>query len=874
MAAKLFTWGYNAYGQLGSGNTTTTYSPNQVGSLTDWSNVIACGYYDGDGYGFNNGYGFTVGLKTDGTLWSWGLNTYGQLGISNLTSKSSPTQIGASTSWANIGAGARHVAAIKTNGTLWTWGRNTRGQLGDGTTVDKSSPIQIGTATDWATTAGDYFTIATKTTGTLWTWGRNVYGQLGLGNTADISSPTQVGTSTNWSKVTAGTGFAVAIKTTGTLWSWGLNSLGQLGQSSTTNKSSPVQVGSLTDWAEVSAGWEHVVAVKTDGTLWAWGFNTYGQLGDSTQTTRSSPVQVGSLTTWSKVAASDNHTVALKTDGTLWVWGRNDNGQLGDGTVFDRSSPVQIGSLNTWIQVSAGPLFSLGLQNVTSGNTINVPLATLTLTGYAPTVTATANNFIDVPKGTLTLTGYTPTVSVSNNQSVSVPNGTLTLTGYAPTINVSDNKNISVPAASLTLTGYAPTISVGVTTYINVPTATLTLTGYAPTVAVSDNKIIDVPLLGQNLIPYSESFNTAWAHTNITITDNNIIAPDGTLTGTLATFTSATSNNGIVQTWNGTGSSTGNTFTVYVKKGSGASDGNNFYLRNQTTATNIVQGVFNYDTGVITGSGASAVSIGNGWYRIVLKSVSGFSDGDQVRTYIGNDSTPGVGQYFYCWGAQLTRGYGEQPYARTIGTVIDNGFRAYAPTVTATANNFIDVPLATLTLTGYAPTVLNPNNIDVPLATLTLTGYAPTVDVSHNETCFQHNAFQHDAFQCFDVDEIAGGGYPISPDNSRPVRHKPVRNYRDEPFEKGFDLRKRILEKQGIADLPEEEFKEVEDLPEIAFETLPIEVFEMPILDVDYLWELLKGTQSLNGLNIKTPEQIQAEKDEEEILQMILAGII
>ena len=238
----LWSWGRNDFGQLGLGNITNYSSPMQVGALITWATVAG-------------GSNFSLALKTDGTLWSWGLNTYGQLGLGDVTNRSSPNQIGTLTTWSKLGLGVETNSslAIKTDGTLWSWGQNNFGQLGLGNTTNYSSPKQVGALTTWATVAGlQRSAVAVKTDGTLWSWGRNANGQLGLGNTTGYSSPVQVGALTTWSKSSGGQDFALAIKTDGTLWSWGRNDNGQLGLGNTTDYSSPVQVGALTNWFAVS----------------------------------------------------------------------------------------------------------------------------------------------------------------------------------------------------------------------------------------------------------------------------------------------------------------------------------------------------------------------------------------------------------------------------------------------------------------------------------------------------------------------------------------------------------------------------------------------------------------------------------------------
>lgn len=286
----LWSWGNNGQGQLGSSNNTSRSSPVQVGALTNW-------------YEIAGGNAFCLAVKTDGTLWSWGTNGSGQLGLGDAVgyNRNSPVQIGALTEWAEVAAQPSASFAIKTNGTMWAWGSNSDGVLGLNSTTYHSSPVQIGALTNWSQiSAGDRFCAAVKTDGTLWTWGRKV-AALGLNGGVYRSSPTQVGALTNWFKVSAGYTHCVAVKTDGTLWTWGSAQSGQLGQNNAISLSSPVQIGALTDWANVTAGYMSCFAIKTTGTLWSWGRNNEGQLGQNDTANRSSPVQVGAISTWSRL---------------------------------------------------------------------------------------------------------------------------------------------------------------------------------------------------------------------------------------------------------------------------------------------------------------------------------------------------------------------------------------------------------------------------------------------------------------------------------------------------------------------------------------------------------------------------------------------
>jgi alpha-tubulin suppressor-like RCC1 family protein len=344
---NLFSWGRNNFGQLGQNNTTNRSSPVQVGALTDWAQVSA------------GSYNSCAAIKTNGTLWSWGYNSRGNLGLNDVTNRSSPVQVGALTDWAQVSAGDISCAAIKTNGTLWTWGANSFGRLGLNDVINRSSPVQVGALSDWSqVSAGTVSCAAIKTNGTLWSWGLNSSGQLGQNNLTYLSSPVQVGALTDWSKVSTSGFSCAAIKTNGTLWSWGNNAQGQLGLNDVVYRSSPVQVGALTDWSQVSAGGSFCAAVKTNGTLWTWGFNTNSQLGQNISYTinRSSPVQVGALTDWSQVAAGDGFCAAIKTNGTLWTWGNNTYGRLGQNiaSTITRSSPVQVGALTSWSSIGQG----------------------------------------------------------------------------------------------------------------------------------------------------------------------------------------------------------------------------------------------------------------------------------------------------------------------------------------------------------------------------------------------------------------------------------------------------------------------------------------------------------------------------------------
>ena len=284
----MWAWGLNNNGQLGQKNLINSSVPKQVGTDATWVAVSAGKYH-------------VLALKADGTLWAWGRNSEGQLGDTTLLGRQEPVKVGGTDKtntavWIAFAAGGTHSLGIQKDGTLWTWGDNTNGQLGNATSgsTPVSTPAKIGTATYNLVSAGANHSMAIATTGTLWGWGGNSNGQLGNNTTGGtVTAPRQISPDSDWNLVSAGGLHTLAVRKDGTLWAWGANLDGQLGDGTGTDDAiSPRQIGLDRTWVAISAGDGHSAGLKADNSLWTWGRNTDGQLGNGKNLNSSIPVNI------------------------------------------------------------------------------------------------------------------------------------------------------------------------------------------------------------------------------------------------------------------------------------------------------------------------------------------------------------------------------------------------------------------------------------------------------------------------------------------------------------------------------------------------------------------------------------------------------
>lgn len=276
---EVWSWGYNNHGQLGLGDTNDRNVPTKIAGISNVISVSAGNYH-------------SLALTADGTIWSWGYNNRGQLGVNDKTVNTSlnPQKIESVTGIVGISAGNYHSLAVKNDGTVWAWGYNNHGQLGLGNLSNYYSPQKIDSMklklfntfdsnTRFKIQAGHNHSVALSSNGDVYAWGYNNYGQLGLNNNIQMLTPTKIDNLTQVKFISSQFNSTLTISNSSSLTSWGYNNHSQLGEGTTVNKTSPT-LGLIGDISELSTGAYFGIALKNNGTVWSWGYNDACQLGD------------------------------------------------------------------------------------------------------------------------------------------------------------------------------------------------------------------------------------------------------------------------------------------------------------------------------------------------------------------------------------------------------------------------------------------------------------------------------------------------------------------------------------------------------------------------------------------------------------------
>ena len=416
-----YAWGNNTYGQLGDGTRTSQTTPVMVkkpeGAPTDFTYVQV-----------SAGWLHSLALGSDGYVYTWGWNNYGQLGNNSHSSSyapvrvrdpASPTDTSKGLKAVQVSGGTYHSLAVGADGNTYAWGYNSSGQLGDGTTTSRTTPVMVKepdpkTSTDVPAdlayvqvSAGYEHSLAVGNDGYAYAWGDNTRGQLGNNSNGyyadssvpvrvrDPANPTDTSIGLKATQVSTGTYHSLAVGSDGYAYAWGYNSNGQLGNNNTYNDSSvPVHVRDPANpydsskglqAVQVSGGYYHSLAVGSDGYAYAWGYNKYGQLGNGTSYSNSSvPVHVrdpASPTDSSKglkatqFIAGDHHSLAVSPNGYTYACGYNGYGQLGNGNTSLSNIPVPV-TFNLQLAITGVKFDQTAVSGLTHGKDNSVTVLT------------------------------------------------------------------------------------------------------------------------------------------------------------------------------------------------------------------------------------------------------------------------------------------------------------------------------------------------------------------------------------------------------------------------------------------------------------------------------------------------------------------
>jgi len=311
---SLLSWGGTRYGELGNGIADRDQITSTPVEILDDVVSIHGGWYQ------------AMAIRSDGSLWGWGRNSAGVFGDGTREDRPYPAPIMGDVATVSISSSSvGHVLAVRTDGSLWAWGRNFHGQIGIGTNSsnDENEP-QFILDNVIAVSAGNEHSMAIRIDNTLWGWGHR--DPLGI-EVESLTMPYPAKIMDDVIAVSAGGMHTLAIRSDNSLWAWGRNGTGQIGNGTTTNQYYPIRI--MENVIAIATGGDHSVALTADGAVWTWGSNRAGVLGDGTNTRQLSPMRV--MENAVAIETGPSHMLVITDDGSLWGFGSNAHGRLGIG---------------------------------------------------------------------------------------------------------------------------------------------------------------------------------------------------------------------------------------------------------------------------------------------------------------------------------------------------------------------------------------------------------------------------------------------------------------------------------------------------------------------------------------------------------------
>lgn len=344
--SRVQAWGANDRGQLGNGTTTPTGQavPVAVSGLSGTVRQVAAAT------------DHTLALMSDGTVWAWGDNTYGELGIDRtLGSSAQPVPVPGLSDVVQVAADGQVSYAVTSDGKVWGWGFNEAYELGLPAPRFRVKPDVIPGLTRVRALSVRYgHGLALRFDGTVLAWGINYAGNLGTATGGPY--PGQVLGLKGVTQVAAGTAHNLALLADGTVWGWGSDQNGELGRNHSGSGMQafvPAPVRNLAHVVGIAAGEGTSYAVRTDGTAWAWGRDEVGQLGLPGPAGHALPVRVSGVAGAVQLVAGFHHAAALLRNGTVLTWGQNDVHQLADPSVAYRAAAGPVPNVKGVQQLAA-----------------------------------------------------------------------------------------------------------------------------------------------------------------------------------------------------------------------------------------------------------------------------------------------------------------------------------------------------------------------------------------------------------------------------------------------------------------------------------------------------------------------------------------